>query len=77
MPRLVLDELLTSNQRPLSAMSQSCGLRALKGEWMLVALMGCALYGFALRGERASFREKAGDGGMRRRMREVEGAEVG
>ena len=44
---------------------------------MLVALIGWALYGFALSGERASFREKAGDGGMRRRMREVEGADVG
>ena len=44
---------------------------------MLVALMGWALYGFALSGERASFKEKAGEGGMRRRMREGEGADVG
>ena len=75
-PRLVFG-LLTSNQRPLSAISQSCGLRALKGERMLVALIGCALYGLALRGERPSLWDKAGEGGMRRRMREVEGAEVG
>lgn len=44
---------------------------------MLDALMGWALYGLALRGERESFSEKAGDGGIRRWMRDVDGAEVG
>jgi hypothetical protein len=67
--------LLTSKYRPLSATSQSYGLLAPKGDLTaLVALIGFVV---ALIGLCVSFNDHAGDAGMWRRMRPVEGAEVG
>lgn len=78
MPLLVVFGLLASYHRPFTATSQSYGLRAPNGERIvLVALIGFALSGFALRGDSVSFRENAGDGGICRRMRDVDFADVG